>query len=216
MKYFVILSLLYGCANFSAPHSTVLPNGTTRINKSIQTWKEILEQNVIMQKTDYSCGAGAMATLMHYYFADNITEEIILQDISSHLSSDEMKIRKKDGFSMFDLQQFAKRRGYKAVGIKLKPATLLKLRGPVLVYVETKGYKHFAILRGVKNNLVFLADPSRGNLRMSIEDFTKEWKGVTLVLGKKGFGTPTEHKLSVQEHELIKNELRIVRNGLYH
>ncbi len=212
----MILGLLYGCANFSAPHPTILPNGTARINKSIKTWKEFLEQNVVMQQTDYSCGAGAMATLMHYYFEDDITEKIILQNIFSHLNADEMKDRKKDGFSMFDLQQFAKRHGYKAVGVKLKPAILQKLRGPVLVYVETKGYKHFSVLRGVKDNLVFLADPSRGNLRMSIEDFTKEWSGITLVLGKKGFGTPTEHKLSIKEHELVKNELRIVRNGLYH
>lgn len=216
MKYFILFSLLYGCANFSASHPTILPNGTARINKSIQTWKDILEKNVIMQQTDYSCGAGAMATLMRYYFEDHITEKTVLQDISSHLNADEMKIRKKDGFSMFDLQQFAKRRGYQAIGVKLKASTLTKLRGPVLVYVETKGYKHFSILRGVKNNLVFLADPSRGNLRMSIEDFTKEWAGITLVLGKKGFGTPTEHKLSIQEHELIRNEFRIVRNGLYH
>jgi len=99
--------------------------------KSVKTWKEFREQNVVMQKFDYSCGSGALATLMHYYFQDEVTEREILQEIIHHLNDVEIESRQKKGFSMFDLQQFAKRRGYQAVGVKLKMSALPKLRGPV-------------------------------------------------------------------------------------
>ncbi|RKZ91461.1 MAG: hypothetical protein DRR19_07125 [Candidatus Parabeggiatoa sp. nov. 1] len=61
----------------------------------------------------------------------------------------------------------------------------------------------------------FLADPSRGNIRLSVEEFAQEWPGITLVLGKKGFGTPSEHALAIQEKSPIIHELRAARRGLY-
>ena len=40
--------------------------------------------------------------------------------------------------------------------------------------------------QGVDRGRVFLADPSRGNLRMSISRFLREWHGIIFVLGKSG------------------------------
>jgi len=156
-----------------------------------------------------------MATLMRYYFQDNTTENDVIADITQQLNQNEIKQRKKDGFSMFDLKQFAQRRGYQAVGLKLTFSALPKLRGPVLVYLDTKEYQHFAVLRGLKENQIFLADPDRGNLRMSVPEFAQEWSGITLVLGKKGFGVPKEYPLAIREEELMRNELTTVRNRFY-
>jgi predicted double-glycine peptidase len=39
------------------------------------------DQNVVLQRFDYSCGAGALATLMRYYFGDAVSEEAILAGI---------------------------------------------------------------------------------------------------------------------------------------
>ncbi|RKZ91452.1 MAG: hypothetical protein DRR19_07120 [Candidatus Parabeggiatoa sp. nov. 1] len=84
---------------------------------------------------------------MRYYFQEDVTEKEILEDIINQLTDTDFNERKEVGLSLLDLKQFAERRGYQAVGVKLKFAALAKLRGPVLVYLETSEYKHFAILR---------------------------------------------------------------------
>jgi hypothetical protein len=35
--------------------------GKDRLHKSVSSWKELQQQNIIMQGHDYSCGAGALA-----------------------------------------------------------------------------------------------------------------------------------------------------------
>jgi len=214
--FILFIFLIAGCTSTSEPHPITLSSNGTRFTKPIKTWKDILEQNIVMQKFDYSCGAGAMATLMRYYFQDEITEKEVLEDIMNNLDKADIQKRKKDGFSVLDLKQFAERRGYKALGVKLKLSALPKLRGPILVHLETVDYRHFVVLRGMKEDHIFLADPGRGNLRMSVEEFSKEWSGIALILGKKGFGTLTEYPLKIREEELLRNELNVVRNrGLY-
>jgi predicted double-glycine peptidase len=49
------------------------------------------------------------------------------------------------------------------------------------------GYRHFAVLRGIEQGRVYLADPARGNIRKRIDQFVTEWeKGIVFVLGKPG------------------------------
>jgi ABC-type bacteriocin/lantibiotic exporter with double-glycine peptidase domain len=45
----------------------------------------------------------------------------------------------------------------------------------VVVYIEPRGYRHFAVLRGVRRDRVYLADPSRGNIRMPAYRFLESW-----------------------------------------
>lgn len=210
-----ILMLSIGCSGVQETGLLALSSNSVRFRKPVRTWKDFLEQNIVMQGFDYSCGAGALATLMRYYFQDNVSEKDILNDIIRNLEEGDIKNRKKEGLSLLDLKRFAERQGYLVAGVKLKFSALPKLKGPVLVYLETSEYKHFAILRGVKEDRVFIADPSRGNIRMSVEKFANEWPGIVLVLGKKGFGTPPEHPLAIQAISPLRNELSTARQGLY-
>ncbi|MCP4702357.1 MAG: C39 family peptidase [Gammaproteobacteria bacterium] len=210
------IAAVSGCANISGSYPVTLASGGIRFEQPLKTWKDILEQNIVMQQFDYSCGAAALATLLQYYFQDDVSEKDILEDIVNQLNEADFENRKKEGLSLLDLKQFANRRGYQAVGVKnLKFSALPKLRGPVLVYLETSEYRHFAILRGVKEDRIFLADPSRGNIRMSVEVFAQQWPKIALVLGKKGFGTPTEHSLAIQEKSPLLNGLAAARRAAY-
>lgn len=189
---------------------------TLRLAKNVTTWKEIRERNVVMQQFDYSCGAAAMATLLRYYFDDDVPERAILIDMTQSLNEEEFEKRKLEGFSLLDLKNFAERRGYQAVGVRLELNALPLLRGPVLVYLELPDSKHFAILRGVREDRVYLADPSRGNLRMRVDRFATEWpSGIALVLGKPGFGTPSDTALSVDQIAPFRVELDAARSALY-
>lgn len=211
----IVILFLSGCANISEPQPIALSTGALHFKKPVKTWKDFLEQNIVMQKFDYSCGAAALATLMQSYFQDDITEKDILEDIVKKLNKEDFGDRKEKGLSLLDLKEFAERSGYQAMGVKLKFSALPQLLGPVLVYLETSEYKHFAILRGIKEDRIFLADPSRGNIRLSVFEFAKEWPGIALVLGKKGFGTPSEHLLAVKKSSPVVNELSAARSGLY-
>lgn len=182
-------------------------SGGAHIDKPIRTWKAIQEDRVVMQRFDYSCGAAALATLLQHYFGDGTSEADILASILTALSADDIADREENGFSLLDLKNYAVGQGYQAVGVKLKYASLPKLKGPVLIHLEREDYKHFAVLKGVRGDRVFLADPSRGNIRMSIDRFAQEWTGVALVLGKKGFGTPAEHPLALAESAPVQDEL---------
>jgi ABC-type bacteriocin/lantibiotic exporter with double-glycine peptidase domain len=80
----------------------------------------------------------------------------------------------------------------------------------VIVFIEPMGYPHFAVLRGIDRGRVFLADPARGNLRMSISRFVGEWGGIVFVLGKAGEENIATYPLALPRSEYIQPELRSV------
>lgn len=139
--------------------------------------KALRDQNLVRQAKDFSCGAAALATLLTYGLNDPVTEEQVLDDLFAQLSSTDASVRQKTGFSLLDMQTVAQRRGYKAQAFRLAPQDLAKLTGPVIVFIEPQGYKHFAVLRGIRGDRVFLADPSRGNVRMPAYQFMQTWLG---------------------------------------
>ena len=168
-----------------------------RVNVPVQSMKDLRDKDLVKQQLDYSCGAAALATILRYGFGDEVTEREILVDLFDLLSEDEEGLRRKEGFSLLDLQQVAQARGYKAQGFKLAPEYLPKLGGPVIVFIEPRGYKHFAVLRGVKGDRIYLADPSRGNMRLPAYSFLDAW------LGENGTGIifVIEPKDGLPEHD---------------
>lgn len=205
--------LFSGCAS----HLPLLSNAGHPIDSStnrVTSWKQLNEQNVIMQRFDYSCGAASLATLMKYYFNENVSEQKLLNYIKKTFSKQEYARIEKDGLSFLELEKVSRSLGYQSASVRLKPPALLELSGPVIVFVNTKHYKHFAVLRGVKEDRVFLADPSRGNIQLSIQEFLNEWKGETFILGKEGFGVPSKHTLAILRGPEFRNELNLLRQSL--
>jgi uncharacterized protein len=215
---FLCAASLYGCAaqmsDFKVSEMP-LKTGLVRTKQPVRSWKQLRDQNIIIQKFDYSCGAGALATLMRYYFGDDVGEDEILLSILGSMSDEDVRDREKNGLSLLDLKRCAEQRGYQAVGVKLNYASLPKLKGPVLIHLEREDYKHFAVLKGTRGDRIYLADPSRGNIRMSVDRFAKEWSGIALVLGKRAFGLPQNYPLALDDQELVQNELLEARRSLY-
>jgi predicted double-glycine peptidase len=189
--------------------------GPIRAAASIRSWRELRDQSVVRQRFDYSCGAAALATLMRFYFGDDVSEEAVLVGILAPMNRDEVRDREANGLSLLDLKLFAERTGYQAVGVRLDYPSLSRLTGPILIHLESEGYKHFAVLKGVRGDRVFLADPSRGNVRLPVDRFAKAWSGIALVLGKEGFGLPRTYPLALDHQELVPNETLAARRSLY-
>jgi hypothetical protein len=146
-----------------------------RADRPVRSMKDLRDANVVKQRFDFSCGAAALATMLRYGFADAVSERQILIDLFTGLSDDDRRTAERTGFSLLDLQRVARTRGYLAEGFRLDPGQLPMLGGPVIVYIEPRGYKHFAVLRGIRGDRVYLADPSRGNIRMPIHTFLEAW-----------------------------------------
>lgn len=89
----------------------------------------------------------------------------------------------------------------------------------MIVFIEPRGYKHFAVLRGVKGDRVYLADPSRGNIRMPVYTFLESWlqdggKGIIFVVEPRT-GLPKDRMpLTLSVEGLPQPEIMTVRQML--
>ena len=153
----------------------------------VRSMKDLRDESLVKQRFDFSCGAAALATLLRYGFGDDVDERQVLIGLFDGLSDDDKREAERTGFSLLDLQRVARARGYAAEGFRLDPGQLTLLGGSVIVFVEPRGYKHFAVLRAVRGDRVYLADPSRGNIRMPVHTFLDSWvqddgKGIIFVV----------------------------------
>src|SRR5579863_6995597 len=73
--------------------------------RTVWSWKDIRDRNVVKQDRDYSCGAASLCTLLRYYWGDNVKEQKVLDTLDGMLKPDERKDRIKNGLSMTDLRR---------------------------------------------------------------------------------------------------------------
>lgn len=195
---------------------TSIKIGSTKITLHIKSIKEFRDQDVVKQGFDYSCGSGALATLLSYGLGDMVSEEEILLQIFAPLLKDEEALKKKEGLSLLDLQGIAQARGHKAQGFRLTPENLIKLKRPVIVFIKPQGYEHFSVLKGIRNDRAYLADPSLGNVRMPIYKFLDMWldtngKGIIFVVERKDGQWAEDHLFKTPTGAVVQPELLTVR-----
>lgn len=154
-----------------------------------RSWRALRDAGLVRQGFDYSCGSAALATLLQGG-DEPPSETTILREVFAGLTEEEKARIVEAGVSLLDLKRVAERRGYRAEGYRVKPDFLPKLTRPVLVFIQPRGYKHFAVFRGVRGDRVFLANPARGNVRHPIWSFLDMWldeqgRGVIFVVDSK-------------------------------
>jgi predicted double-glycine peptidase len=168
----------------------------------VRDWLELKRRNIVMQRRDYSCGAAALATVGKYYWGDNVDEDLFLRSLDSILSNKEIADRIKNGLAMSDLRKAAVDVGYQAVVGKLTFEKLAESKVPVIVGISPGGHDHFVVYRGTDGMWVYVADPIRGNVRMPIREFTKQWQqNAILVIHKPGQKVKTTSPLHVTWEE---------------
>jgi len=181
--------------------------------------KDLRDTNVVKQRFDYSCGAAALATLLRYGLGDTVSEQQVLMQLFGGLSDEERPGVLSQGFSLLHLQRVAQARGYRAEGFRLEPRFLAQLSGPVIVFIQPRGYKHFAVLRGIKDDRVFLADPSLGNVRMPLYRFLESWldgsgTGIIFVVEPEMGGPNLNSSLMLLTGGLAQPEIMTAREML--
>ncbi len=145
------------------------------INKSIKSWIEFKNENLTRQEFDYSCGSGALSTIMKYYYNQNISEKNVLDAVLEAKGiGKEQKKELEDtnmNLSFLDLSEYVKIKGFKALGLALDLESLKKLKIPVILFVKIRKNEHFTVFRGMDDTNVYLADPTFGNTKIKISKF---------------------------------------------
>lgn len=163
--------------------------GAGIVSKNVVSMREQRYVNMVKQNTDFSCGAASLATILKYAYGRDVGEEEVLRGL---LEVSNPEVVRRKGFSLLDLKRYTKSLGMRGRGYKVKPSTLKRLKIPVIVLIDIRGYKHFVVFKTLRDNKVYLADPALGNKIIPFDDFLKIWKDkVVFVLIGKDFDRNT-------------------------
>ncbi len=149
-----------------------------------------------------------MATILVYYWGDNVTEDQILLVIAKILTPEEMKDRVKKGLAISDIRRACVEMGYLSTIGTLTIQSLSQSKVPLIVGLSHNKYDHFVVYRGMDCDWVYVADPIRGNIRIPIIEFRSEWqKNAALVVAKEDKEPPTTSPLSLHYYDFQLGEL---------
>lgn len=146
------------------------------IERPIKSWVEFRNENLVRQQYDYSCGSASLASILKYYYNEgDVTERGIIDEIlkSKGYALNENEVLKEGDniISFSDLSNYAKNKGFKALGLAVDFDTLSKVKIPIIVFVSVRGIDHFSVYKGMDKEYVYLADPSFGNIKIKIHRF---------------------------------------------
>lgn len=156
----------------------------------VRSFRARRDEGVVRQQFDHSCGAAALATLLSNTAGDTVTEREILLAADRIVAPHERVRLRREGLSLAEIQQIVRERGHEAIGFRMPAADLPLLEGPVLVFFHPEGRAHFAVLKGVRDGWVHLADPAAGHRRIPFDRFVASWadaagEGVALAIEPK-------------------------------
>ena len=162
---------------------SVLPGGAV-VYKPIQSIRERKFADLVQQKTDFSCGAAALATILRQAYWLDVNEEQIIEGMLAHSDQDLVRVQ---GFSMLDMKRYVESIGMRARGYRVAPQTLSEIRIPVVVLLDIRGYKHFVVMQRVHKGWVYIGDPVLGHKRYKVDDFVKGWNGIIFAVIGQGY-----------------------------
>jgi predicted double-glycine peptidase len=151
---------------------------------TLTSWKARKFENLVRQRTDFSCGAAALATIFNYAFGRTTTEQQVLVNMLRVADPD---IVRQKGFSLLDMKTYAQSVGYQAEGYRVDYATLRKLEVPSIALLDIRGYKHFVVIRRAWDDRVAIGDPAIGNMTMTRPRFEEAWNGILFVVSGDGY-----------------------------
>jgi len=176
----LLLALLFAATSAQAGNLVPATPGGTIFRVPVKSLVDLRFDNVVKQSKDLSCGAAALATLLKHFYGEDVDEVDVIEGAGA--IGDREKIE-RDGFSMLELKRFSEDRGYVSAGFRIEDVNeLTNLKVPVLALVNTRGYAHFVVLKGVYDGKVLIADPAFGNRSRPLEAFAGEWGHVVLAV----------------------------------
>lgn len=154
-----------------------IPGFGSTFYMSAKSLQQIKWDTTIHQQYDYSCGSAAVATLLTYHYDMPTTEAQVFQTMYRH--GNQQKIRAQ-GFSMLDMKRYLDSRGLHSDGFRMTLDALAKIGVPAIALVNTKGYRHFVVIKGITAKEMVVGDPAAGTTVVSRALFKQIWNGEVL------------------------------------
>ncbi|HEY2787386.1 MAG TPA: peptidase domain-containing ABC transporter [Fimbriiglobus sp.] len=126
----------------------------------------------VKQNDQSDCGPASLAAIALHYKCP-----MRLQQMRDLAGTDRI------GTNLLGMTQAAERLGFMAKAVKGTFEVLPKAPLPAVAHVKTKeGLGHFVVLHRVHKNSVIVADPARGVVKLSAEEFKSTWTGYLILL----------------------------------
>jgi predicted double-glycine peptidase len=146
---------------------------------SVTSWRDMPFRTVVRQQHDFSCGSAALATLLTHHYGRPTGEAEVFE--AMYAAGDQERIQER-GFSLLDMQRELAALGYQADGYRVPLSRLQNVGTPAIVLIETNGYRHFVVVKGIRDDQVLIGDPSAGLLIYPRAQFEAIWNGVIFVI----------------------------------
>lgn len=172
------------CSNASSLDLNGIAGGGN-YNISVKSFTEMKFSTVYKQQYDYSCGSAALASLLAFHYNDQVNEQSVFNDMFQH---GEQELIKEQGFSLLDMKNYLERRGYHSDGFKINLDQLLTANSPAITIINTNGYLHFVIIKGLTAQKILVGDPATGVNIIPRNKFEEMWDNQILFLVHAGEG----------------------------
>ena len=131
------------------------------------------KQVKIKQRDITDCGAACLASIAAHYRL-----KMPVSRIRQYAGTD------KRGTNVLGLIEAAEKLGFQAKGAKGGQEALPKIPLPAIAHVIVKnGLHHFVVIYKVSKKFITIMDPGDGRIyKKKLDDFTKEWTGVIVLL----------------------------------
>lgn len=178
---FAVLALPGSAGAGEVEFGNVLPNGAMYVGH-VESMHERRFRNLVRQHTDYSCGAAALATILRHAYHLDADESTVIEGM---MGVSDPELVKQRGFSLLDIKRYVESVGMRGRGYRVDEARLKELRVPGLVLMDVRGFRHFVVLKQVRDGYAEIGDPILGNRAVPLEEFLAAWpsRAVFVVIG---------------------------------
>jgi len=179
---------------------SVVGGGPITETVKIVPQSEFKYANIVRQAYDYSCGSAALTTILQSHLGLKVSEQQAMEGMLEKGEKD--KIIARRGFSLLDMKRYVASLGLDSQGFRAKVEDLRKLEHPAIVPIDYGGFKHFVVLRGVRDGKVYIADPSAGHFVLSVDEFAQWWDRNTLFVVYPAADQKPAGLLALSEREM--------------
>lgn len=128
----------------------------------------IAKTPVVMQMEMLECGAACLTMILHYYGYYAPLEQVRVDCGVS-----------RDGSNAKNILKAARNYGLETSAYRMEPEALRKEGTfPCIIHWN---FNHFVVCNGFKGNKVYLNDPGRGSVKVSIEEFDESFTGICIM-----------------------------------